>query len=130
MNGIGTCPQCGKYFLYEYGYYSELTEEDYCCEDCMNEAEERWHEDNGDVQAEWDGEWHDADDVVSAKWWTNVWTAQGYVWSYCDTTISVDDLNELIDNGEATYLNGVFYIDDILCDGEPAHMCAAALKAA
>ena len=33
------CPECDEYYLEGDGYYSEITEEYYCCEDCKDEAE-------------------------------------------------------------------------------------------
>lgn len=46
------CPRCGGYFLDPCYYgsceseYSELLEEDFCCEDCRNEAENEYKEEN------------------------------------------------------------------------------------
>ena len=33
--------KCGHYYVKDEGYYSEVTEETYCCEDCLKEAEEK-----------------------------------------------------------------------------------------
>ena len=46
------CPRCGGYFLDPCYYgsseseYSELLEEDFCCEDCRNDAENEYKEEN------------------------------------------------------------------------------------
>ncbi|MBQ3991178.1 MAG: hypothetical protein II630_10020, partial [Bacteroidales bacterium] len=46
------CPKCGGYFLDPCYYgsseseYSELLEEDFCCEDCRNDAENEYKEEN------------------------------------------------------------------------------------
>ena len=34
------CPHCGEYYRKGYGYYSSLTDEEYCCSNCRYEAEE------------------------------------------------------------------------------------------
>ena len=41
------CEMCCEMFVTEDGYYSELTEETYCCIDCKNDAEERYAKENG-----------------------------------------------------------------------------------
>ena len=50
------CDYCDEYYERDEGYYSELTNEGYCCEDCLNEAEEEYAKENGYVRDE-DGEW-------------------------------------------------------------------------
>lgn len=45
-NGIGCCPRCGEYFILEDACYSELTEEEYCCEDCMERSEREYKKEN------------------------------------------------------------------------------------
>lgn len=37
---ICECPVCGFKFHFDYGYYSCLTEESYCCSTCRNDAED------------------------------------------------------------------------------------------
>lgn len=46
------CPVCGEYFRDCDGYYSELTEENYCTCECMDIAEEKWREENEEEMAE------------------------------------------------------------------------------
>ena len=117
--GLCYCEECGEYFLDDNGCYSELTEEYYCSEECLEEAERRfkkryWH------LSEYDDEYfEDADDIVEAFQW-RYWGNR-----YDFTTISRDSLNELLDDNEATFVDGAYYIDDIGYDGEPVHYAAA-----
>lgn len=58
------CPECGEYFLVDDGcYYSEITEEAYCCEECRHEAEQRYMERYADKEGylydDVEGEWFD-----------------------------------------------------------------------
>lgn len=122
--GIYLCPECGSYFLLDDGYYSDLTEESYCCESCMESAETAYHEENGEERAEWDGEWYDADDILTAKQW-NHWKK-----CYTDVTISKNSFNDLVDDMEATMVGDVPYIDEVGHDGEPVHLCVSALLVA
>lgn len=41
---VGYCYECREYFLKENGYFSELTLQTYCCEDCMLRAEKAYRE--------------------------------------------------------------------------------------
>jgi hypothetical protein len=38
---VAKCDKCGRYYVKDEGYYSEVTEKTYCCEDCLKEAEEQ-----------------------------------------------------------------------------------------
>lgn len=38
------CDECGDYVYKDYAYHSDLTKEYYCCEDCLNDAEQRYKE--------------------------------------------------------------------------------------
>jgi hypothetical protein len=45
---VGYCDECGEYFLFDNKCYSELLDADFCCEDCLDRAEEEyksrnWH---------------------------------------------------------------------------------------
>lgn len=125
-NGIRMCPECEEYYVPSHGnFYSELTDEDYCCESCMEDAEKRWHEDNGDVYSQYDCMWYeDADEVITARWWRK------YLNRYEDYTIYVESFNELVEDGEATEYCGAYYIDDVSLDGEPVHLLAESFVAA
>ena len=132
-NGIYECPRCGEYFVGEDGYYSELTEEDYCCESCLEEAEDDYRRDNGWAYSEYDNEWYeDGTEVLMATRWVQrySWKDDCFMGRYENITIHIETLNGLIEDGEATYVNGIAYIDDIGFDGEPVHIAAADLRAA
>lgn len=90
------CEQCEEYFREGHGYYSEITGEDYCCEDCREEAERSYKEENWHY-SEYDDEYFE-DDVVTLK--------QGA----CDEiSICRDSADRLVDNGEAICINGKYY---------------------
>lgn len=64
---IYTCPYCGARF-FRNGEYSDFTNEEYCCEDCLNGAEDEWKEENGWTYVEYDEVWvEDTSDVVTLK---------------------------------------------------------------
>ena len=121
--GIQCCPKCDEYFVPGRGdsCYSELTEEDYCCSDCMEEAEEKYKEDNW-TYAEFGGEYvEDEDDVTLAMMWNKGLNL------YVETTIKCETLGKLMDSENAVEIDGVNYIDAIGFDGEPVHFAAADL---
>ena len=70
-----TCPRCDRYYLdsryydFDCGYYSELTGEDYCCEDCLLEAEEDYKRENW-YYSSYDDEYYEDDEYVID---VNVW---------------------------------------------------------
>lgn len=46
-NDVVCCEHCSEYFLLKNAVYSEITECDYCCDDCRYEDEERYCERHG-----------------------------------------------------------------------------------
>ena len=52
MEDAVECPHCGEYFRISNGYYSSLTDEEYCCLYCKDESEEQWEEEYNEVEAE------------------------------------------------------------------------------
>jgi len=125
-NGIYICPRCDDYFVPGRGSscYSELTEEDYCCLTCMEQAEQEYKEENW-MYAEFDDEYvEDEDDVTFAMMWNKV------THLYVETTIKCETLDKLMDSEEAVEIDGVNYIDAIGFDGEPVHFAAAEICAA
>lgn len=122
--GIYCCDKCGEWFHEDNCCHSELTGYDYCCDDCMEEAEQEYKE-NYWFYSEYDDEYYeDSSDVVSVMQW-NVFANR-----YEETTIHVETLEDLFGNGEAVCIEGITYIDDIGFDGEPIHFCAASFKVA
>lgn len=125
-HGLEMCPYCGDYFPSNDGaYYSNLTDEYYCCDCCLEEAEQSFKEDNW-YYSEYDDEYYeDEDDVVTALEWD--YRRKGYK----ETTIHVDTFESLCDDGCAVIFDGMRYIDDVIgYDGEPMHIVAAEFCAA
>jgi hypothetical protein len=113
--GLYRCAECDEWTIAGDSYYSELTEEHYCCSDCLEEAERTWHEDNGDAWSDYDEGWFDAHDVMLVLRYNQLGNY------FYEESISVESFNDLVDDGEATKFNGQGYIDDINFEGEPVH---------
>jgi len=113
--GIGHCSQCGDDFLIEDGYYSELLEEYFDCEDCLEIAEKEYHQDHGEAYSSYDEEWYDEEEVLC------VWDWNKWANSYEKLTISIESFNNLVEEGEATIFCGEYFIDNINFEGEPVH---------
>lgn len=95
---VERCEECEEYFREGCGYYSEITELYYCCEDCRDEAERRYKEENWSY-SEYDDEYfEDEDDVTTLK--------QG---SCDEVSISRDSADRLVERGEAICINGKYY---------------------
>lgn len=124
-HGLARCPYCDEIFVPGEGnaVYSDVTEEDYCCCDCLVEAEREWHRDNGDTYSDYDGEWYEnAEDVITAYEWCHS--------RYYETTISVESFNDRVEEGTATEFCGVYYLDKVSYDGEPKHIWQGQLNVA
>lgn len=86
------CPRCDRYYLdsryydFDCGYYSELTGEDYCCEDCLLEAEEDYKRENW-YYSSYDDEYYEREDEVVDVF---VWNKKSNI--YEEETISQDSL--------------------------------------
>ena len=118
-NYIYKCPNCGEYYVSGESYYSDITEEDYCCSYCRDVAEKDYKENNW-TYSEYDDEYYeDSDDVIRALEW-NVFDCK-----YDETTISIDSFNSLVEDGEATEFCGTYYLDSVKYDGEPEHLLHA-----
>lgn len=122
--GLTRCPYCNKYFIDENGCYSEITGEYYCCNSCMEEAENEykrdcWYyselteeyyeteseledaeneykEEHGWVYSEYDEEWFEDEDDIA-----EIITGIASDLTVTRITISRETLEELIENGEA-----------------------------
>ena len=132
--GIGYCDWCGNYYLVDDEHYSELTGGYYCCDECMREDEKAYKKRNGWVYSEWDEDyienkdnvvtifkWQKKDEYVNNDYGIFYWRSN----HYRPITISVDSLQNLIDEEAVVWMNGTYYYDDLGFDGEPAHYCAA-----
>ena len=101
------CPYCGDWMLQDDdNYYSELTGDSYCCENCMEEAEQEWRNENM-YYSEYDEDWtDDEDEVTTFKAWYPILGGGGYHYS---VSILTESLNKLIEKGEVILCNGVWY---------------------
>ena len=89
------CDDCQTYILLDDAIYSEVTEEYYCCRECMEKAEEEFKRKNWNY-SEYDDEWYeDYTDIT----YIHVWNEQEC--SYQDKSISTDTLCRLLKNEEA-----------------------------
>lgn len=97
------CDECRDPFVSGRGYFSELTEEEYCCETCRDRAEEEYKSENW-FWSEYDQEYYeDKDDVVEYHVWST------FRQEYRTETISVDSLEWLINDGYVVRVNGEYY---------------------
>ena len=104
---VGECPHCGEAYYIEDGYYSELTEEEYCCSYCMNNAEEEYKAEHHTFAAEDCEYFRNEEDVTNFRVWSyDVYNEDG---CYSDRSISVKLLNKYIDEGRVFLCNGKWY---------------------
>ena len=92
---VEQCPVCGAYFAQDEGYYSELTEGYYCCEDCMETDEDAYKRDNWEY-SEYDEEYYETVESY-------------YVAPGKKSTISEDSLDDAIERVEIVEINGKYY---------------------
>lgn len=101
------CPYCGDWMLQDDdNYYSELTGDSYCCESCMDDAEEEWRNENM-YYSEFDEDWTDDEDEVTTFVSWNAYLGDGGY--HYRQSIFVESLNRLIEKGEVILCNGVWY---------------------
>ena len=103
---VSTCPICGKHFVCEDGIYSDVTENDYCSNDCADKAEKLhkqkyWH------FCQYDNDYYEDEDDITTF---NEWCHESF--TYVKKTISVDTLrNKLIEDDWRRY--GDEYFDEV-----------------
>lgn len=103
------CARCDEYCLSENSHYSDLTEEDYCCQSCLEEAEEEYKKENW-YYSEYDEEYfEDEDDVTSFMSWNALDN------TYEKMTISQTSLDNMLENEDCYQFDGIAY-SDINCD--------------
>lgn len=112
--GIACCGYCEDYFVEGEGYYSEITEEEYCCSDCRAHAELDYKE-NYWKFASWDEEYYEQD-VLDVLMWV------GSIHRYINETIYIVHFNDLVENHVAVEYDGEYYIDFVNMEGEPVHL--------
>ena len=89
------CDECQTDILTDDAEYSEMTEEYYCCRECMEKAEGEFKRKNW-IYSEYDGEWYeDYTDITRIHIWNE---SEGI---YEDKSINVYTLCRLLENKEA-----------------------------
>lgn len=97
---VSYCEQCDEYYIDGNGVYSDLTGEYYCCDDCLDRAEQDYKENNWEY-AEYDDEYVEEANVF--------YRAITSTKTYVETTIKEESLDELIDNGDVIERDGDYY---------------------
>jgi hypothetical protein len=86
---VTNCAKCGKLHLSDNSVYSELTGFDYCCEDCMKAAEQKFIKENW-YYSDYDQTYfEDKNDLTTYLYWD--WSIVNYV----ERTISKHTLDKL-----------------------------------
>ena len=94
-NDCVCCDNCGENLLKDNAEYSEVTEEHYCCKECMEKAEDTFKRKNW-YYSEYDNEWYeDYTDITCIHIWNE---SEGI---YEDKSINVDTLCRLLKNEDA-----------------------------
>lgn len=94
-NDCVCCDECGTYILLDDAMCSEVTEEYYCCKECMEKVENEFKRKNWHY-SEYDDEWYeDYTDIT----WINIWNEPEGI--YESKSIGTDTLCRLLRNEEA-----------------------------
>ena len=105
---VDECPICGRAFVTSDAAYSEMTECNYCRENCADKAEEQYKQEHWHY-SEYDAEYYEDEDNITHF---NEWHQE--LGSYVRKTISVDTLRtNLIENDWHRYGDEYFNEVDI-----------------
>ena len=100
---VTECPECSANFLEGDNFYSDITEEDYCCEECRKKAEQTYKKENWHY-SDYDEEYYEhAEDITIYRVWNNI------LCEYERKTISVESAQRLLETGELHKLNDMLY---------------------
>ena len=100
---VTECPECSGHFLEEDNFYSDITEEYYCCEECRKKAEQTYKKENWHY-SDYDEEYYEhAEDITIYRVWNNI------LCEYERKTISVESAQRLLEAEELHKLNGKLY---------------------
>jgi len=122
-NGIRRCAYCGEYITVDNCLESELTESRYCCWFCRKCGEAGYHRRRGDVFSGFEDKWLSRDDAVEVYVWIDGFVGNDiFGYEYKSDFVSDEKFDELIVKKNATYHNGMAFIDDIGFDGQPVHL--------
>ena len=103
MDDVVYCDYCDYNVLKEDAYYSEITEEDYCCESCLEKAEQKYKEEHW-TYSDYDGEYYeDEEDITYYRRWNREKE------EYEEKTISVESLNRLLYDDEFHEFDNVYF---------------------
>ena len=91
------------YFLEKDNFYSDITEEDYCCEECREKAEQEYKKENWHY-SDYDKEYYEhTESITIYRVWNNI------LCEYERKTISVESAQRLLEAGELHKLNDMLY---------------------
>ena len=100
---VTECPECSANFLEGDNFYSDITEEDYCCEECRKKAEQTYKKENWHY-SDYDEEYYEhAESITIYRVWNNI------LCEYERKTISVESAQRLLEAGELHKLNDMLY---------------------
>lgn len=103
------CPVCGEWLVKDKACYSDVTEDDYCCEDCRDKAEEEYKKENWHF-SEYDNDYFKDEDEI-----TYFMRYDPVTGKYGEVTINVETVTQLIVDKIFSMVDGVIYdkIDEI-----------------
>ena len=96
------CPECECYELTGRKLHSDLTGKDYCCSDCLKDAEKKYKQEHWHYSA-FDNEYYENADEIT---FFNCWISEKGV--YTERTISKKSLNEMVDRGMMFLFSGEY----------------------
>ena len=100
---VSNCGECDEYYLDTDGYYSEITDGNYCCPDCKEKAETLYKEENW-YYSDYDGEYFEEEEDIGYYLHWN-WEREDYE----ERTISVTSLNRLLYKEEFFQFGDLFF---------------------
>ncbi len=100
---VTRCENCDEYVLDDKALHSDITDEYYCCEECMQEAETEFKKKNW-FFCEFDNEWFEDSDKVMI---INIWNPDEK--RYQEKTIYEDTLDRLLENREVFYFDNTYF---------------------
>ena len=103
VEDVLSCGHCNRYYLREEGYYSEITEEGYCCDSCREKAEEKYQEENW-IYSDYDQDYYESEDDMACYWRWNPEAEE-----YEEKTICIESLHHLLDNEEFHEFDNVYF---------------------
>ena len=105
---VEECPECGEYFVTSRGKYSDITEEYYCNDDCLDNAEAKYKRENW-YYSDYDEDYYETEDEITSFYkWNSI------IGEYEKKTISEKTVDELLDK-EKLYRFGDELFDTVDC---------------